>query len=155
MEPLRRRAPPEGEVKGEVDDAEDGTPREESAIQRDLVRYVDDCTENFGHDSELLTGHDSELLSTRHDSGLLSKQIMWRTSKGGALMNFEGCSAAVLSTVAVLRRVRRTRRVQHDRAQPRAHRRRADRQHLRVWCGVSFPAVESYPMIDIFSLTIM
>ena len=47
MEPLRQRHQPEGEVKGEVDDAEDGTPRKESAIQRDLVRYVDDFTDNF------------------------------------------------------------------------------------------------------------
>ena len=37
MEELRQRAPLEGEVKDEIE-AEAGMPREESAIQRDLVR---------------------------------------------------------------------------------------------------------------------
>ena len=45
---LRQRAPLHGEVKGEVDDAEDGNPREESAIQRELgLRYVRQLNDQF------------------------------------------------------------------------------------------------------------
>ena len=58
MEALRQRAPLEGEVKDEID-AEAGTPREESAIQRDLVRYVDDFTDNFAGLMRLLEAHDA------------------------------------------------------------------------------------------------
>ena len=69
MEALRQRAPLEGEVKDETE-AEAGMPREESAIQRDLVRYVDHLNDQFRTGlpevMRLLEAHDAVDMAQHH-----------------------------------------------------------------------------------------